>query len=559
MRLSSIGPSLLAVCTSIFLIACSGSGGGANSGSSGSLAADNSVSGTLVTKRTFQELKQPVSAPLSGDGIWNYSVATDYYWGLVKGGIQPSLVADFKANGLSQKITYAFPVFGNLDQDANGSYISNQAQTNCYNNKTATALQVFSYVALPQLKPTFIPQAIPALGDCVDGALATAYYKNTVGIPRVVPVVEMSARFNSAIIYTTNSTDPKKIDMDQLTDLAVTIANTILADSSVYGVAFDNEPAISKATSTAPIPTANCQGLDLEAAFYGTLAHTLASGANGPKYLFLFDAPDTARSLYTGVQSALDPNGKPCPYSVKFPALPNIVMMPALYDLEKANDDYASGPVDLKQYSSLVASSLKSAFAIAGDPPSMVVLPASATDTMWSSLQTYNVGINGKKYIPPTTLTIPSTCNQDATVVGTLDYVAVTSLICGNSNVNSCPNYLNPVTSPSTNVANFLSMCTAYQNKNTSGANVVMNDYFSSALSALNTNGIAGNGSSRYLGASLYAWRIAATTDLQGAVSFYSVYGYQPDYKPTSALLPMQITQDAWSSYLSWYNSSRPK
>lgn len=463
--------------------------------------------------------------PTPGDVVWNYSVATDYYWGVTKGWLKPSLLADFRVNNLAQKITYVFPVFGYLDRDATGSYISNQAQKNYYINKSPAPQQVFSYFAMPQLKPTFVPKAIPALGDCVNGTVVTAYYKSTIGISKVVPVIEMSAGFNAAITYATKSSNPSKIDMDQLTDLAVTIANTILANDSTYGVAFNNEPAIFKATSTTVPPTANCQGLDLEAAFYSTLAHTFASGVNSPKYLFLFDAPDTARSLFKGVQSAIDPNGKQCLYSIKLPALPNIVMMPALYDLEKANDDCANGPVDLNLYKSLLASNLKSTFAIAGDPPSMVVMPASATDTMWSVLQGYNIGIKGKKFIAPTTLTLTSACDRGSAVVGSLNYVALTSLICGTDQPDSCPDAPHPTTSPATNINTFLGMCIAYQNKNSSGANVVMNDYFNAALSALNTNGIAGNGSSRYLWASLYAWRIAESSDLQGAASFYSIYG----------------------------------
>lgn len=569
MRFPDPTSSLLALCASIFLISCSG-GGGSGGGGSSSATTDNSVSGTLVVKRQFGELRQSVTGPPPGDGIWNYSVATDYYWGSVKGGVQPSLKADFVANNLGQKITYAFPVFGYIDQDATKGFSGNTVQPNCYIGKNTpipsnqrdslkmNPQAVFSYFAMPQLKPLFITGAYPAIGDCVDGAQATSYYKNTVGISRVVPVLEMSDDFNTAITYATNSKDPTKIDMDQLMDLAVTIANTILADDNAYGVAFDNEPAIFKATSTSTPKMANCQGLDLEAAFYGTIAHTLASGAKGPKYLFLYDAPDTARSLYKGVRYAVDPNGKQCPYSVNFPALTNIVMKPALYDLEVADSTYSSGPVSVGVYRDLVISYLKSTFALAGDPPAMVVLPASATDTMWSSLQSYNIGISSTPYVLPTTLKTPSTCNQDATVVGSVDYVAITSLICGDSSTYSCPDMQNPTTLPGTNVTNFLSMCKAYQNTSPTGANVVMNDYFSSALGVLNTNYIVGDGKSRYLGASLYAWRISAWSDLQGAISYYSLYRTPSALKTTSALFPMQITQDAWTSYLNWYSTTRP-
>jgi len=219
---------LLVLSVAFFNVACSGGGGGGTSSSA--VETDSSASGVLTVKRKFGELEQTMMSPAQGDGVWNYSVATDYYWGSIKGGLQPSLKADFVTNNLAQKITYVFPVFGYLDSDATAGYSGNTVQTKCYVGKNTpipdsqrTNLQmnpqaVFSYFAMPQLKPLFIPAALPALGDCVDGIQVTSYYKNTVGIPNVVPVIEMSAGFNASITYTTNSSNSNNIDMDQLMD-----------------------------------------------------------------------------------------------------------------------------------------------------------------------------------------------------------------------------------------------------------------------------------------------------------------------------------------------------
>ena len=134
--------AVVALCFSFLLVACSG--GGSNGGSTNAVA-DNPKSGSLVMKGLFGPLPTPLAAPAPGDGIWNYSVATDYYFGSTKGGIAPSLVADFKANNLAQKITYAFPVFGSLDQGTSKSYYPNSAQLHCYDsNKNPATQMVFS-------------------------------------------------------------------------------------------------------------------------------------------------------------------------------------------------------------------------------------------------------------------------------------------------------------------------------------------------------------------------------------------------------------------------------
>jgi hypothetical protein len=523
------------------LIACGDSGQG-------------SAGGESSAGKVFGALPLPIADAATGDGVWNYSVASDYYYGFIKSGSQPSLLADFNSNNkLAGKMTYVFPVFGYIDKDVNNSYSSNTAQTNCYIGTStpiphpplsipvSPARTVFSYFALPQIKPGNIDITLTTLGDCVDGMQATSYYKNTIGIPRVVPVVEMSQGFNDAITML-NSTNSKSIDMGQLMNLAITIAKTILADNSVYGVAFDNEPAINKATSDRNNPVANCNGYDLEAAFYGTLAHTLATDSRGPKYLYLFDAAATANSLFRGSRSATGTN---CTYSNTFPALPNIVIMPALYDLEDTTNKPASGPVDLSTFSNLLTNNVSSPLGNSGGPPVMFVLPASATSTMWTSAQSYNTTIQSS-YTNPTSIDISGVCVDDATSnLSSINYQVLTQFMCTFQNKTlMCPTKYppNPLTQY---VSQFLNDCKSYTNTS------VMNQYFTEALAAVNKATTKRQATlPRFIGNSLYAWRINAMNDISGATKYYSIYGDSTLYKTDTEVFPPQITPEAWTTYL---------
>ncbi len=111
---------LLMVFITALLIACGDSGQG-------------SAGGESSAGKVFGALPLPMADAATGDGVWNYSVASDYYYGFIKSGSQPSLLADFNSNNkLAGKMTYVFPVFGYIDKDVNNSYSSNTAQTNCY-------------------------------------------------------------------------------------------------------------------------------------------------------------------------------------------------------------------------------------------------------------------------------------------------------------------------------------------------------------------------------------------------------------------------------------------
>ena len=546
----------VAFCASIFLAACSGGGGGGTT----SAASSNLDSGKLVVSGVFDPLPSPLAAVAPGDGIWNYSVATDYYYGSKKGGAAPSLVYDIKTNKLAQKFNYVFPVFGSLDQGNSKLNYPNSVQLNCYDSKgNATPQMVFSYFALPQVHPNVTTAPAAYLGDCVNGNLVTDYYKNTVGIPRVVPILEMSAGFNAALVYKQTSANAWQLGADELVVLAKNIATTILNDPNVYGVGFDNEPAIFKAAGDPNNPgNVNCQGLDLEHLFYGTLAHALASDkVNGPKYLFLFDAPATASALYTGATTVgySDKSGSyTCTYSTTtltkanaFQALPNIVVKPALYDMETISD---SGPLVVANYQTDVNNTVQSALAVSTDPPAMLVLPASATDTMWTSVQTYNLNFKSTPYYPPTQLPAIGVCNNEATISTSISYGVLAALICGPDGLG-CPDSKTP-NLPADNIKNFLSQCKVYPNIY-KGNNVAMNDYFKAALNAVSAKVTPAN-KARYLGVSLYAWRIAETSDINGAINYYSVYSDPSIHKTSIQLFPMEISPDIWTSFLGWSN-----
>jgi len=60
------------------------------------------------------------SQPLKGNGIWNYSVATDYYYGMMKPPQSPSLAVDLTANP-DANIEYVFATFISLSIGYNGN------------------------------------------------------------------------------------------------------------------------------------------------------------------------------------------------------------------------------------------------------------------------------------------------------------------------------------------------------------------------------------------------------------------------------------------------------
>jgi len=98
-------------------------------GSSTSVAADNSVSGTLVIKRIFGEVPQLLREAARGDGIWNYNLATDYYFSVVNTTTSgPSPLADFVN-------------FTNL-------FLGSQGGKNCPGNSCSAG--IYMYVYIPQ-------------------------------------------------------------------------------------------------------------------------------------------------------------------------------------------------------------------------------------------------------------------------------------------------------------------------------------------------------------------------------------------------------------------------
>lgn len=178
----------------------------------------------------------------------------------------------------------------------------------------------------------------------------------------------------------------------------------------------------------------------------------------------------------------------------------------------------------------------------------MFVLPASATSTMWSTAQSYNTSINpSKSYVNPTSINTPGLCINDAVNVTTsINYQVLAQFICTfQSNTLLCPikSPPNPVTQY---VAQFLNDCKSYSN--TSG----MNDYFNAALTAVKAVTATRSSTTlpRFIGNSLYAWRINAMNDISGAIKYYSIYGDSTLYKTDTEVFPPQITPEAWITYL---------
>lgn len=537
---------LLGLVSVAFLNAC----GGPSSGTT-STASNNSPS------LGGEEL---LAGPAPGNGIWNYSVATDYYYG--SRNLSPSLNADIANYDLNHTaIKYVFPVFGNVQSGSNFNYTGSLSSGVCPSDTNKTQ-PIFSYYAIPQVQDrlsTGVYPVVPGppfsitLGMCVDGKVVTNYYKKTVGIPYVVPVVEIPD-FSSFIGTPT-------LDTTQVLAIADAISTLIAGDPNAYGVAFDNEPAINKATSKSTPPAVNCAGLYYEALFYGRIAQKLALAS---KYLFLFDAPDTGNTLYQGIKTITDPtdSSKTCPTSLA-PALPynaltNIVLQKPLYDMLATTDKSANGPILVQDNTNQAQKSIASYLGTPNGPPVTFVLPASATSTMWESLQIYNVpGFkNALQSISPTpalpTYIVPlsqaGTCNQDATSTTTINYKVLSQYLCSVASVGaSC---LVPTSQPAITslIGDFINPpnCGSFSNKG-----VMMQDYFKGETDLI-TSVSTGNKSQTYLGSSLYAWRISAMSDL-GAVP--STYSLLQNPKPTSysvQLFPMNISDGVWTNFVGW-------
>lgn len=470
---------------SIFFL-LSGCGGGGSSSAAATVTPTPTPTTTPIP---------PVESSESGNGVFNYSVATDYFYG--QNNESPSLKYDLSQYP-STNTKYVFPVFGYLTTDNHGTF-TNPASSAI---TCGSAPAVFNYYAEPAVSNTVVPGASSHLGGCVDGKTATTYYSGF--ISHVVPTVEYDPTFITAITGASTAT---------LVEIADNVASVINSDPNAYGVAFDNEPALNTVIEASG-----------ELVFFGELATKLAANK---KYLFLFDANATGISIYE--------NG----YDGQ--SLNNIILMQPLYDLEDVGN-YTNGPVSLSTYTTDVAHAVTSDLSDKAGPPVLFVAPASSTATIWTYLQGYNMEPTGESYQNPTTVSTTAACiSTEATTSGTIDNNILSLMLC---NSTTCPGVA------ATNITNYLSTANCVNYTNPSN---VQNEYFTSSLSAIQDNVAASPNASRYLGTTLYAWRISGYNDIGCGKYYYSLYTQDGlAAKLCTEQSPADILPISWSAFNTW-------
>ena len=491
---------------SLGLTACnSGSSQSANNQVTNSSSINTSVAQTSSATRAARNAQATSAAALApGNGIINYSVATDVYYGSQNQA--PSLKIDMQ-NYPNAKLKYVFPAIGYITPDGSNSNIVNPLSNNT-NNCNSPANSVIDYMAQPQIKQSFFKDngVTTPLGPCVNGNDATSYYKS-LGL-NVVPLFEYSDDLNSALAPNSIST---------VMQIADNIANIINQDHNTIGVAIDNEKALSQVSS------------DVELAFFGELAMQLNAAGN---HLFVFDAPTTVQTIYN---QGVHINGS---VNVSIPAQQNIVELDPLYDQESIPEG-SYGPVGIDQYTTDTNKEVKDYFAIESRPPVMFVAPSSSTDTIWDSVQQYDLQSSKTTVNNPTTSTDIDNCSESPAInSGSIDNVALANFLCDNE---SC-------TATSTNkiITDFLAPknCVAFKNT------TPMQQFITNALNAISQNTPAKD--PRYLGTTMYAWRIDAFNDIACAVHYYSQDFESDLYKQCNQTFPAKISDTAWSAFADW-------
>lgn len=509
--ISLLVTSLLSIC----LVACNSGGSSQtqNSNQSQSVSTSQNQSKTLVSVKSIDS-SVSTSGPDKGNGIWDYSVATDYYYGMQGNGVAPSLRHDL--NQLhNSNISYVFADMGNLiGGSISGMPVLESANSICLplnpNGAAPVDYAAFHYYAEPLISDEVVTKASSKLGPCVNGNDVTNYYKNIVGIKHVVPQVDFSGSFLQQIVTLNDNDRGQAATNAYLTGIADLVANTINNDQNTYGVAIDNEPSINGLFPKDPI------GESYEVVFFGEIAKQLQ--AHG-KFLFLFAAPASGNELYATYN--------------------NIVLLPALYDIDPNGTD--TNPVSINTYTTEVNDFIKSQLnSPASSAPLMFVLPASATDSTWSNLQEYNISVSAKTPVLPDGSVSTAKCDStEALTSGTIDNYILENFLC-NINGNCTPDV--------NNITNFLASnnCTNYVN---TGAETI--NYFQQATSSLESV-VPANNPARYFGAILYAWRISEYNDIAASVGYYNQDAESDLHKIQLMTFPAEVASNVWSSYDSW-------
>lgn len=501
--LTMLAPFLIASC------------GGDSSGGVGA----GSDAATTVKKRelTSYMYTDRSSQPLKGNGIWNYSVATDYYYGSQNPPKSPSLAVDLKSNSQAN-IEYVFATFISLSLGYDGNKTLGFIPTIREECPTDKVVPIIAYYALPLINPDIYPTTPSPLGGCVAGKTATAYYAGIFpDAPlKVVPVAEYAD--DNFPTFMSNASD------EQIISIATALAQAIVNDQSTYGLAIDNEKSINGFNTTMS-SSGMTVGQENEELFFGTLAAQLGVGG---KYLFLFDAATSAKDLYANNHT-------------------NVVILSPLYDLDNS-DPAVTNPVPynpdpLSQYTASLTRSANGALtASAGVGQSvMYVVPASATSTIWDYEMAYNYPLPTTKptYASPI-LNTPSITTNNQGNCSSLARDSMTDTVL--SALISQPNTIN----------DFLGTGNCYLFTNTTTPNK-LNDYFSASLKAITAARTQSNLQANYLGAALYAWRISGANDMNAVKNYPSLYTSNGvDTKVVYLPGPPDIQNSSWATFNTW-------
>lgn len=500
-------------CSLTTLIACLIASCG---GSSGSSSAGVSSDATATKKRDLVSYMytDETSQPLNGNGIWNYSVATDYYYGSQATPQSPSLAVDLK-NNPQAGIEYVFATFISLSTGIQGDRTTTELISNVC--PTGSSIPSITYYALPQIKTTIYSGV---LGDCVVGETATKYYADIFpNAPlKVVPVAEYADDTFPKLIA--NATSIAQINL-----YADALANQILKDKSAYGLAIDNEKSINSYNKTLIPPSATFTvGQQNEEYFFGELASKLATGG---KYLFLFDAATSAVDLY--------PKNK------------NIVFLAPLYDLDNSDPTVPSptpyNPDLLSQYKNTLKVA-NGKLTTSNGQSVMFVVPASATSTIWDYETAYNYPLpsGNSTYASPilnTSSITPNNLNMDCSKLPR--DTSITDVV------------LKALIDPSKTINDFFSPANCYLFTNTPNK---LNDYFSASLQAITTARMQNNQQANYIGTALYAWRISGMNDINAMKSYPSAFTATGNV--TYLQGPPDIQSSSWATFNAWAPANTP-
>jgi hypothetical protein len=491
--------------------------------STNSMVGTSSDASTTTKKRDLISYMytDETSQPLKGNGIWNYSVATDYYYGTMMTDNKPSpqspsLAVDLGKNK-DANIEYVFATFISLSS----GYVPDPApagittppliRDQCSSDGVVPWI---TYYALSPVKSTIYPTSPNPLGECVDGMKATAYYANiNKDAPlKVVPVAEYADDTFPSYIAKASSADIK--------NLAAKLAGEIGSDPSTYGLAIDNEKSINSYNVNT--------GQANEEIFFGELARLL--GLKN-KYLFLFDANKSAIDLYATYK--------------------NIVLLAPLYDLDNTdptkgpayNPDHLSSPYT-NSANNMASGTLSTS--IGAGQSVMFVVPASATSTIWDYEMVYNYPyFTTTPYMDPIQNALPPgiSANSNGETCATLQRDELTTTV------------LNALVDPSRSVTQFLGSANCNYFKNTTP----LNSYFSTSLQAITSARANASPKANYLGATMYAWRISGINDINGMKSYYSAYT-APSWKGLNVSYqvgPPDIQSSSWTIFNNWVTTNK--